>query len=156
MQKSRDKSVLRHFWKYRRIKVAAYGKPCIKPRDFTEIAERVLCSCSRSLPFPFASHLAFFWRLPKHSYFLSRAFYQRYPRILPLMNTRQTWSICYIQTTINCNFVHVPRIRDYLLSADLYLFFIVLSPSRSKSSSMRQFYFNDFILTRDFKSIRKI
>ena len=54
MQKSRDKSVLRHFWKYQQHVKVAYGIPCIltiKPRGFTAIVERVLCSRSRPCPF---------------------------------------------------------------------------------------------------------
>lgn len=144
MQKSRDKSVLRHFWKYQQhVKVAAYGKPCIKPRGFTAIVERVLCSRSRSLPFPFASHLAFFWRLPKHSYFLSRTFCQRCPRILPRDEGTVNLNLLHLNDRFNklhdsifCS--HSTHMTLFVIYRFIFFFIVFVSvSSRSKSSSIQ-------------------
>lgn len=55
MQKSRDKSVLRHLSKYRRrIKVAVYSEPCVEPRGF---AERVSLPAIPALSLRFSPRL---------------------------------------------------------------------------------------------------
>jgi len=93
-KRARDKSVLRHFWKYRGHAKVSRGVRFSRRVYCASRLHRASSLLTIPLPFSFASHLAFFWRLPKHTYFLSRAFCPRHQRILPLMNAMvESWLI---------------------------------------------------------------
>lgn len=130
MQKSRDKSILRHFCKYQQHVKVAYGIPCIlslaaSRRLWSEFFARARDPC----PFLLLLTLPYFnvYRSIPISF---PALFANAIHVLPPMNVRQNLEYLlhlndfYYKLHISL-FVHIPRIRDYLLS--VYIFIILIS-----------------------------